>query len=357
MLKSPSLDGVQLPYSNLMFDRRIVRGNTYAMHPMPTCDGESQASRQAEARRRALARRRAQGQKNQAQRLRLQSPPPVAGRRHERVQTEKHLEEIWERPPEMDNTTQTDLFYERPVSPYYVPAKTGMDAETQIYPGDLFDFDMEVIPILEVLVGKTIEQALIEVLEEEELAALREQQRRFLEIRAAELAETQRLEEQERRLRAEKDRRIKEHEEGCKTQQETEERIAAAVLIQGYIADLLPSVLEGLNESGFLYDNMKQDIDENFMPWLMKEVSHEMENMVSSRDVLTDIVKEILENRAEIYRAMNEEHDETLGEANEETDVAETGRDKTDKSDIVEHKSVKDRATMKETNVEEKSEN
>lgn len=63
---------------------------------------------------------------------------------------------------------------------------------------------MEVIPILEVLVGKTVEQALIEVLEEEELAALREQQRRFLEIRAAELAETQRLEEQERRLRSER---------------------------------------------------------------------------------------------------------------------------------------------------------
>lgn len=63
---------------------------------------------------------------------------------------------------------------------------------------------MEVQPILEVLVGKTIEQALIEVLEEEELAALREQQRRFIEIRASELAETQRLEERERRFRAEK---------------------------------------------------------------------------------------------------------------------------------------------------------
>lgn len=68
----------------------------------------------------------------------------------------------------------------------------------------MFDFDVEVQPILEVLVGKTVEQALIEVLEEEELAALREQQRKYIEIRAAELAETQRLEEQERRLRSEK---------------------------------------------------------------------------------------------------------------------------------------------------------
>jgi hypothetical protein len=55
----------------------------------------------------------------------------------------------------------------------------------------LFDFDLEVQPVLEVLVGKTVEQTLIEVLEEEELAALRAQQRRFLEL--------QRLEEQDRR--------------------------------------------------------------------------------------------------------------------------------------------------------------
>lgn len=59
-------------------------------------------------------------------------------------------------------------------------------------------------PILEVLVGKTIEQALIEVLEEEEIAALKEQQRRFLELRDAEKAEEQRLAEQDRRLREEK---------------------------------------------------------------------------------------------------------------------------------------------------------
>jgi len=57
---------------------------------------------------------------------------------------------------------------------------------------------------LEVLVGKTIEQALIEVLEEEEIAALKEQQRRFLELRMAEKAEEQRLSEEERRRREEK---------------------------------------------------------------------------------------------------------------------------------------------------------
>ncbi|KAJ9581108.1 hypothetical protein L9F63_023713, partial [Diploptera punctata] len=56
-------------------------------------DGESQASRQQEARRRAMARRRAQGRQTRNARFRLRTPPPVPGRKHENVQTEKYLEE------------------------------------------------------------------------------------------------------------------------------------------------------------------------------------------------------------------------------------------------------------------------
>lgn len=69
--------------------------------------------------------------------LRLGSPPPVSGRRHEPVQTDLYLEEIWNDPPGVDTCTQTDLFLDRPVSPFYVPMKSGIDVQTQIYPGDV----------------------------------------------------------------------------------------------------------------------------------------------------------------------------------------------------------------------------
>lgn len=58
--------------------------------------------------------------------------------------------------------------------------------------------------MLEVLVGKTIEQSLEEVMEEEELAYLRAQRRAFEERRNNELTEVQRLQEQERRRYEEK---------------------------------------------------------------------------------------------------------------------------------------------------------
>ncbi len=105
--------------------------------------------RQQESRRRALARKRAREQ------FKPRSPEPVEGRKHIEVQTELYLEEITGQPlsfylgylycycvlldrvEEADVQTQTDAFLDRPSTPLFVPAKTGMDAATQIQEGDV----------------------------------------------------------------------------------------------------------------------------------------------------------------------------------------------------------------------------
>ena len=53
------------------------------------------------------------------------------------VQTELYLEEITDRVEEVDIQTQTDAFLDRPSTPLFVPAKTGMDVATQIEEGDV----------------------------------------------------------------------------------------------------------------------------------------------------------------------------------------------------------------------------
>ncbi|XP_053602980.1 radial spoke head protein 3 homolog isoform X1 [Plodia interpunctella] len=288
-------------YTNMMHDKRVVRGSTFAAHPQAGGDGaESQAARAARTRRRALARKAA------AARLRPGTPPPAPGRRHHPIQTEYYLEELFDKGQEMEVGVQTDLFVDRPSTPIYVPAKTGADAHTQIYPGDLFDFDLEVQPILEVLIGKTTEQSLAEVAQEEELATLREQQRRYCELRDAELAERQRLAAQDLRLHQEKERRVAEARIAQIAATEARERAAAAVLVQGYVAELLPSVLAGLRDQGYLLERVERGVDEEFMPWLMKEVSNEVESLITSRDVLTEIVRDVIEARSELYRAAGE---------------------------------------------------
>ena len=212
-------------------------------------------------RKQELARRR-RARKKALQKARPRTPEAVDGRKHIDVQTELYLEELTDRVEETDVQTQTDPFMDRPPSPLFIPPKTGVDVATQIMDGDLFDFDIEVKPILEVLVGKTMEQAMMEVMEEEELDQLRDHQREFEDLRAAELAEMQRLEEAARRREAEKDARIAEQREALQQQKETAEKIAARAFAQSYLSTLVPSVFTSLNDHGFFYDQQERGMCE-----------------------------------------------------------------------------------------------
>lgn len=82
-------------------------------------------------RRRAIARKRAKEQ------LKPRSPEPVEGRKHIDVQTELYLEELSDRVEESEVETQTDAFLDRPPSPLFIPAKTGVDVATQILEGEV----------------------------------------------------------------------------------------------------------------------------------------------------------------------------------------------------------------------------
>jgi paraquat-inducible protein B len=106
-----------------------------------------------------------------------------------------------------------------------------VDAVTQIAPGDLFDFDFEVAPLVDVLVGRTLEQACAEVAQEAELAAIRSRRAEFEAVRSAELAEVQRMESEVKRRFAEKTRRVEQERERLAREASVREKIAAAARV------------------------------------------------------------------------------------------------------------------------------
>jgi len=69
--------------------------------------------------------------------MKSQTPEPIEGRKHIDVQTELYLEELTDRVEEADTSTQTDAFLDRPPTPLFIPAKTGIDASTQILEGEV----------------------------------------------------------------------------------------------------------------------------------------------------------------------------------------------------------------------------
>merc|ERR1719321_295707 len=157
---------------------------------MPQQDNMQEVQKQREAQRRRLMRA------NQTKR-RPGTPDAVIGRKHMDIQTDSYLEELTERTVEFEAETQTDFLLDRPPSPLFMPAKIGVDIDTQIEEGELFDFDTEVEPVLEVLVGKTLEQGMMEVLEEEELDSIRRHQDEYEQMRNAESLDSIRRHQEE----------------------------------------------------------------------------------------------------------------------------------------------------------------
>uniref|UniRef100_A0A7S3LT27 Radial spoke protein 3 n=1 Tax=Palpitomonas bilix TaxID=652834 RepID=A0A7S3LT27_9EUKA len=287
---------------NIMFDRRVVRGNTYSVQPSGE-DGFGVSTMGSTGGSKGKTSRNALRTNSKTQ---IETPKAVEGRKHIDIQTESYLEELVDRPIEVDMTTQTDAFLDRPATPLYVPAKTGVDAFTQIEEGELFNFDYEVEPMLEVIVGKTLEQAMMEVLEEEELASLRAHQEEYEFIRQAELAEAQRMEEAERRKFEEKERRVAQEKKRVEEEEQVSEKVAARAFARHYVSDVLHGVFDNLQGEGYFYDPLVMEVKSDFMPWLRSA----FEKKWSKMEIARKIADALIEGAVQRGAAQGTEEDE-----------------------------------------------
>jgi len=164
-----------------MYDKRVFRGNTHGIHTLKGNDKNLTAAEKDEQRiKHEREIKKIDMIKSQLQHFKkaksktspydLNPGPPA---RIEVDLTYFLTEQGRNKPDETDVKCQTDVFMPRPPTPKYVPKKTGIDKITQIEDFDLFDYDREVQPILNVLLTKSVEQALLEVEEETELDEIR----------------------------------------------------------------------------------------------------------------------------------------------------------------------------------------
>lgn len=271
---------------NIMYDRRVVRGSTYSMR------NKNQAM-QSPKRSSNRSRRRSSKSRDDTHE-RPSTPPAVDGRKHMDIQTEAYLEELTDKVPEIDEGTQTDSYMDRPAPPLFMPTKSGVDISTQIENGDLFDFNLEVEPILEVLVGKTLEVSVMEVLEEEELKQIRQHQETFEQARNAELAEVQRLEAEAKRKFQEKQRRIKEEQVKKAARANLEDKVAARSFAKHYLSDLHSTVFSNLMQSGHFYDPLQKEVTDKFIPFVLNNACAQVEKIAIARSLSDALISNAL---------------------------------------------------------------
>lgn len=157
-----------------MWDKRIIRGNTFGSSFVPSRETQ-QLTRASQSKTKLLSNRGFDATGIQAVPGEVSTPKARDGCYHIDCQTDENIEILQDKPPDYEKDTQTDFYIDRPVNRLFIPKKHGEDKSTQIQEGELFDFDREVKPILQTIVTKTLEQARMEVLEEEELKRMKDE--------------------------------------------------------------------------------------------------------------------------------------------------------------------------------------
>jgi isocitrate dehydrogenase kinase/phosphatase len=107
-----------------------------------------------------------------------------------------------------DRHVEPDFYIDKAEHAVFIADPDGHDKSTLLIDREeLFDFNLEAAPILQVLIGKTLEQARIEVIEEYECALLLKHRKEYKRLRGAELMLTQKQEAKTKRTVEETERR------------------------------------------------------------------------------------------------------------------------------------------------------
>ena len=189
---------------------------------------------------------------------------------------------------------EPDYYIDRPPDAILIPNPEGEAKTTQIFDGDadLFDYENEVEPILQVLVGKSIEHARIEVIEQYEDLELQKHKRRFLQLKEAELMETQRLEEARGRKNDEIDRRNLQQRTAKNSQVQSEKKVVARSFAKDFLRFFKRDTMNVLVDLGALRRPDQLSIGTTFVPQLYNQIKNDMQNHNDHQDQMDEILND-----------------------------------------------------------------
>lgn len=224
------------------------------------------------------------------------------------------------RKPKVKNVVaQTDNFNQKVVletavaEAEYVPKKTGIDAFTQVENDELFNFDNEVTPIVDVIISKTLEQSLLEIEEEEEIEKMRLFKRDYVRRKVKKNdddwkeiieAEMDKVDEKERMLAELSYVQIRKEQLGVK--------LISHQMATSYLNGLLGKSLENLYIRGKYQEDEETTLLENFTEWMLGEVMLNLEEDIQ----ISSQVKKIYPNTVSDLKKMRQPADILNGKHN-----------------------------------------
>ena len=177
----------------------------------------------------------------------------------------------------------------------------------QIEKGDLFDYDLEVKPLIEILVGRSVVSAINELQEEKEKEERKNNLDKYQKKRNAELMVTQRLEAKHKRKLDEADRRRLQKELFVKNQKEAGKKIIARRNAKESLLGLRNELLNELEDLGFIRAEPTSDLKIKYEEWLYAQIVEALRLQANSQVAAVKLLEEEEKKLASEHKKFIEE--------------------------------------------------
>lgn len=298
-------------FENVMFNQRVIRGNTHAVL-IPTTNQLRELERieAQEAFKTQTMRMRTQIENDRIRQEAIYAlEAPVAGRVHKAAQCDDYLLGDNIDPDTIGNgllprftaeaTTQADTLEHGNDVPLIIwhkdPAQQNHKA-TQIEDGELFDYNAALSVLVDVLVGKSLDVGIVEVRQEQEVKALLTQKEWFINKRQKQLHERRQDEERTKQRQKANDALLAEARVKLEEQKYVARKVAAGAVSRQFLANLQSNVFASLEAQGKLVDPMITEVEQVFMPWLLKQVDERLGQARWVHFLIDEITKEQVEH-------------------------------------------------------------
>ena len=243
----------------------------------------------------------------------------------------------------------------------FLPQKLGKDEATQIMDGDLFDFDKDVEPLLTVIIGKTLEQSLLELEQEQEIENLRQAKLMYSKKRNDDSKRIKNLEEKEIQKKYNNDAKKEIRKQMRETRKKTQKELISRFISKTYLRDLVKNSYNDLihrcqfrdysnstvkDKTNFILTSGSKTLNKvftNMNNFIKDNISSKLKNLENTHTkavedrhkLLAEIArqKEILRQRAEEARIRAEEAKKErrrLRKIERKTNTIDTGVAKSD---------------------------
>ena len=283
---------------NFITDPRLRRGHNFGV--VYVSNTEEETNSKIRDQQRKNEQRQERFRKKKEEELKKESQEAIYMDQKYRdfgIATERVVNKEKPKPITFEVEVQVDTMGEKEIEKYIWPEYTGIEKETEIGDTDLFNFDREVQPLVQVIVSKTIEDSRREVLEEEEREEIQKTMLKYQQYNQQDEQRIKQIEEQEQQRYQERKKNKENKIKRVQMAKIFQKKLLSRTLSKNYLSQLFNNSMNILGKRGKFRNPEVDDYFTVILPEIIEIAQKEKEDDYKYSNGFIEMMKNAIKLR------------------------------------------------------------